>query len=69
MSESQQEIMNRVLAEAVEARQHDCATCGHPGGKHAFDVYPVQNSNFPCALSCTVCFDEQTKDIEKKLKS
>ncbi len=67
MSESQKDKLDRFVAEAVEARQHPCEKCGHDGTKHAFDVYPVQeNSNFPCTSSCIVCFDAQTKKLEKE---
>ena len=68
MSESQKDKLSRFVAEAVEARQHPCGRCGHPGSKHAFDVYPIlQNEpNFPCAFSCIVCGDLQTKEIEKR---
>ena len=66
MSESQEEKLSRFVAEAVEARQHPCDKCQHDGSKHAFDVYPVkENSKFPCAFSCTVCFDAETKELEK----
>ena len=69
MSESQEEKIHRLVAEAVEARQHPCADCGHAGSKHAFDVYPVNhNSKFPCAVSCSECFDEESKELEKKKK-
>jgi len=65
MSESQKEKLSRFVAEAVEARQHVCEICKHDGSKHAFDVYPVdKNSKFPCAVSCTICFDEQTKELK-----
>ena len=67
MSESHEEKISRFVSEAVEARQHDCKDCNHPGHKHAFDVFPVdEGSKFPCWRSCMVCFDEQTKELEKK---
>lgn len=67
MSESQKDKLHRLVAEAVEARQHPCDKCGHDGSKHAFDIYPVEeNSEFPCAISCIVCFDLQTKSLEGK---
>lgn len=67
MIESQEEILQRIKAEAVEARQHPCKTCGHAGSKHAFDVFPMTNSNtYPCANSCTECFEIQTEELSKK---
>lgn len=69
MSESQEEHLSRLVAEVVEARQHTCDKCGHDGNKHAFDIYPIQeNTKFPCVNSCTVCFDEQTKELMKDKK-
>ena len=67
MSESQEELLSRLKAEAVEARQHVCNKCGHDGSKHAFDVFPMNPSNTcPCAFSCKECFDIQTKELKKK---
>ena len=69
MSESQEEKLSRMVAEVVEARQHPCDKCGHDGGKHAFDVYPIrENSKHPCALSCTVCFDLESEVLERQRK-
>lgn len=69
MSESQKDKLNRLVAEAVEARQHKCQHCGHDGKEHAFDIYPVDHdSKFPCAISCKICFDEQTKELESNKK-
>lgn len=67
MSESQLEILQRIKAEAMEARKHNCEKCGHEPGTHAFDVYPMNDSSTcPCAYSCTVCFDIQSKELKKK---
>ena len=69
MSESQEEKLSRFVAEAVEARQHQCESCKHDGNKHAFDVYSIdKDSKFPCWRSCTVCIDEQTKELDGEKK-
>jgi len=69
MSETQKEILDRLVAEAVEARQHNCARCSHDGNKHAFDFYPVdENSPEPCWKSCMICFDNQTERLKKEGK-
>jgi len=66
MSESTKEKVSRFVAEAVEARQHTCDHCGHDGSKHAFDVFQVDETQFPCWRSCMVCMEEQTKSLENK---
>ncbi len=59
--------MERIVAESVEARQHDCEHCGHHGTKHAFDVFPIDDSvPEKCWKSCIECFDAQTKRLEKE---
>lgn len=69
MTETQLEILQRIKAEAIEARQHPCNTCGHAGSKHAFDIFRKTNSKTcPCAISCMECFDIQTKELEQKKK-
>ena len=69
MSETTKEKIDRLVAEAAEARNHPCNHCGHHGSEHAFDVYPVKHfSKFPCSVSCKVCFDEETKEMEKDKK-
>jgi hypothetical protein len=66
MSESQKEMLDRMVAEAVEARQHNCQHCGHHGTKHAFDIFPLDaNSPEPCWRSCVECFDIQTERMKK----
>ena len=66
MSESQSELLSRIKAEAVEARQHDCEHCGHPGSKHAFDIYSMRDGPNPCQVSCMICFDNETERLKKK---
>ena len=41
-----------------------CMFCGHPEDKHAFDVFPNENPNKPCELSCMTCFDEETERLK-----
>ena len=60
MSESQEELLSRIKAEAIEARKHVCKKCGHPGSKHAFDIYRVIAGPNPCKLSCLDCMDKNT---------
>lgn len=54
MSESQSELLKRMVAEAVEARQHPCERCGHSGSSHVFDFVSGNNPN-PCLVSCLEC--------------
>ncbi len=61
MSESQEELLSRIKAEVVEARQHVCKKCGHPGSKHAFDIYRVIAGPNPCKLSCVDCMENTQK--------
>lgn len=69
MSESQKELLDRIVAEAVEARQHNCDNCGHEGSKHAFDIFPLDTTSpEPCWKSCMVCFDNQTERLKKEGK-
>jgi len=59
LSESQKDKLHRMVAEVVEARQHTCDKCGHPGTCHAFDIYPVdEDSETPCWRSCTMCLEK-----------
>lgn len=53
MSESTQDKISRLVAEAVEARKHDCEQCGHPGSEHVFDF--VATNGDPCKISCMIC--------------
>lgn len=67
MPETQREMLDRMVAEAVEARQHDCQRCGHAGSKHAFDIFPIdENSPESCWKSCMECFDIQTQRLQKR---
>ena len=54
MSESHKEKMERIVAEAVEARQHPCERCGHDGSDHVFDIVMGDGGN-PCMKSCMTC--------------
>lgn len=54
MSESSKEKISRLVAEAVEARQHPCGRCGHAGNKHVFDFVATTDGD-PCKKSCMVC--------------
>lgn len=54
MSESQLEILQRIKAEAIEARQHPCGRCGHAGSEHVFDFVSGNIEN-PCLASCMIC--------------
>ena len=65
MSESQEELLSRIKAEAVEARQHPCERCRHAGGEHAFDIFPVKPGPNPCQMSCKICFDNETERLKK----
>ena len=65
MSESQEELLSRIKAEAVEARQHECEKCHHPGGEHAFDIYPVKPGPNPCQMSCKTCMENEFPDVKK----
>ncbi len=62
MSESQKDKISRLVAEAVEARQHPCQKCGHEGSKHVFDFVATEGD--PCMRSCLVCMG--VKDTEMK---
>lgn len=53
MSESTKDKISRLVAEAVEARQHPCENCGHKGSDHVFDF--VMGEGNPCLKSCMVC--------------
>lgn len=53
MSESTKDKLDRLIAEAVEARQHNCERCGHHGSKHVYDV--VVTDGDPCKKSCLIC--------------
>jgi len=57
MSETTKEKISRIVAEAVEARQHPCERCGHHGSRHAFDFVVTDNPN-PCLLSCLDCMND-----------
>jgi len=57
MSESQKDKLTRLVAEAVEARQHQCERCGHAGSRHAFDFVATDDPN-PCKFSCMDCMEE-----------
>ena len=56
MSESQEDMLSRLVAEATERRQHVCERCGHHGSKHVYDVVCTDNSN-PCLVSCLDCME------------
>lgn len=58
MSESQEDKLSRLVAEVVEARQHTCSKCGHPGSRHAFDIVMTDNPN-PCEQSCLDCMGKK----------
>lgn len=66
MSESQEQLLSRIVAEAVEARQHPCNKCGHDGGKHAFDVFPAKPGPNPCYMSCKTCMENEFPEVKKK---
>lgn len=53
MSESTKDKISRIVAEAVEARQHPCERCGHAGKEHVFDI--VMGDGDPCKASCMIC--------------
>lgn len=57
MSESTKDKIHRIVAEAVEARQHPCERCGHHGSRHVFDIVATNNPN-PCLLSCLDCMEQ-----------
>ena len=52
MSELTKDKIHRIVAEAVEARQHQCELCGHPGSEHVFDIVMGDD---PCKRSCMIC--------------
>lgn len=58
MSESQVEKLHRLVAEAVEARQHTCGKCGHAGSRHVFDFVATDDPN-PCQFSCMDCMEKK----------
>lgn len=66
MSESQDQLLTRMVAEAVEARKHTCEKCGHDGGEHAFDIFPIRKGDNPCRMSCRICMDNETERLKKK---
>ncbi len=61
MSESGKEKISRLVAEAVEARQHQCERCGHKGSDHVFDFVVTDDPN-PCMKSCMVCMGMKKND-------
>ena len=42
-----------------------CSLCNHSQSKHAFDIVANNKIN-PCALSCMICYDLETKKLEKE---
>lgn len=64
--------VQRFVDEIIQDRKlHPiCEICNHGKDVHAFDIYPMPNTNKPCELSCTICFQEETDRLkaEGKLK-
>jgi len=60
LSESNQDKIHRLVAKAVEARQHVCQRCGHDGRSHVFDFVSTENPN-PCLVSCLDCMNGDKK--------
>jgi len=52
-------MLSRMVAEAVEARQHVCERCGHAGSEHVFDF--VSGNGDPCKKSCMICMGMHKK--------
>lgn len=65
--------IQRFVDEIIQDRKlHPiCQTCNHGKDRHAFDIFPIDNSvPETCWKSCIECFDNQTARLkaEGKLK-
>ena len=61
MSESQKDMLTRMVAEVVEARQHPCRLCGHKGTSHVADSWSGDIED-PCKLFCLECMEIKKDD-------